>query len=1100
MILTNSNFYAIIKIINYWGCTIAILPIEVTTKNADKVTQLTNKISLLEKSQDRLKSQNIEYEKQLISLDKKSEDYLKQKEKLTTSIKKNNIAIKENSLELRIYNKELSTTKTESKKAEVAQAKFNKELKKAEALKAKEELSKYNQELKENERQSREAQKAQNKLLQEYKKQEAIKAKESLNRYNEELKRSAKEAKEAQEKTDKFNNALKTLATGILAVVVVDKLTTAFKDLTVHAVTVSAEFERIGTVLNTIEGGADKAEESMQWIKEFATTTPYDIQRVSESFASLRAYGLNPTNGLLRTLGDTASAMGKDLQQAVEAMADAVVGENERLKEFGIRASLMGEEIKYSWTNSSNEGREIVVANNSQIIESTLSAIFNSKYEGAMEMQSKTWNGMISNMNDMWTNFTLDIMNGGLFDYLKAGAMTMSDFMNEGFKTGAEGAEAFSNIAIDGINSVIGALGFMYDWGNGIGLMIDLMITGLGGLLKPLQGTINLVIAGVNAYNSVMGGPQISKVNFADRILAKGISGALENFNQLRNSEGGALAERFNADTNLKFKEIRFSDIEDKTTKVKEDFGNKVNNSKASDNAEITANDIYQGTKFLQDLADKYEAEQKAKKENPIADNFNIQDEIVKQDEYTKTMLENMNTTREVTEATEETTEVKKEFIDTFYNDKDSVYETIQDTTKKADNFSGSLNTLDNGLTKVIDTMDTFIFQFTDTLFNSLKSNADQLGNIGKQTAFNTINYSQALSLAVKAKNDLALNPMDRDIGTIYTEAYNQFVSSATDYLDPSNFSNISEMRFAQSTVGTQAGQFESTAQIASQTLTSMNEFLEAINLANEDGNISEDEQIELQKLALKTQDSNNALLLIGLKNVAGTVDSQTYYDNKGLATDKSLTGETNSVQSVISDLMGDGNKGISINGLLAGAKALSVATGLDVSQLSNLSAIEKSNKVLTNNDTTSLKNLQIKQVNHNKREWTEWDYGKRTEVKHFRESTYYDYFAKGGYTDGIGKKDHTGFKQAGIVHEGEYVAPKWMVDSNPMLFNQMEVARQKGSFADGGFTSQPSFNVSATMGNNSDLAEIRKDIKQLTMILNNVTEGGNLMNVALRA
>ena len=34
--------------------------------------------------------------------------------------------------------------------------------------------------------------------------------------------------------------------------------------------------------------------------------------------------------------------------------------------------------------------------------------------------------------------------------------------------------------------------------------------------------------------------------------------------------------------------------------------------------------------------------------------------------------------------------------------------------------------------------------------------------------------------------------------------------------------------------------------------------------------------------------------------------------------------------------------------------------------------------------------------------------------------------FAQGGYTgNGSGIADETGFKQAGIVHEGEYVVPK---------------------------------------------------------------------------
>ena len=71
----------------------------------------------------------------------------------------------------------------------------------------------------------------------------------------------------------------------------------------------------------------------------------------------------------LKSLGDAASAMNKPLIQAVEAMADAMTGENERLKEFGIRASMKGDEIAYNWTDSSGKAKHVIIKNNSEIIE-----------------------------------------------------------------------------------------------------------------------------------------------------------------------------------------------------------------------------------------------------------------------------------------------------------------------------------------------------------------------------------------------------------------------------------------------------------------------------------------------------------------------------------------------------------------------------------------------------------------------------------------------------------------------------------------------------------------------------------------------------------
>lgn len=74
--------------------------------------------------------------------------------------------------------------------------------------------------------------------------------------------------------------------------------------------------------------------------------------------------------------------------------------------------------------------------------------------------------------------------------------------------------------------------------------------------------------------------------------------------------------------------------------------------------------------------------------------------------------------------------------------------------------------------------------------------------------------------------------------------------------------------------------------------------------------------------------------------------------------------------------------------------------------------------------------------------------------------------FADGGYTgDGFGKKDSTGFKQAGVVHEGEYVAPKWVLGTREgsELVNRLENIRTgkpsklvpNFGYANGGFVKQ---------------------------------------------
>lgn len=182
----------------------------------------------------------------------------------------------------------------------------------------------------------------------------------------------------------------------------------------------ASEFEGFKAVLETVEGSSLKAQKSMDWVSTFAAKTPYELGEVMDSFVKLRAYGLDPTNGLLKTLGDTSSAMGKPLTQAVEAMADAVTGEYERLKEFGVKASTKGNKTSFAYTDADGKQRlKAVDKNNRALIQSTLMTIWNERYAGAMDKQSRTWRGMMSNLSDQWTRFKIKIMGAGLFDWMK---------------------------------------------------------------------------------------------------------------------------------------------------------------------------------------------------------------------------------------------------------------------------------------------------------------------------------------------------------------------------------------------------------------------------------------------------------------------------------------------------------------------------------------------------------------------------------------------------------------------------------------------------------------------------------------------------------
>lgn len=184
-------------------------------------------------------------------------------------------------------------------------------------------------------------------------------------------------------------------------------------------VDVSAEFEKYRTILETIEGSSEKARQSMDWVQDFAVKTPFELAQVTDAFVKLKAYGIDPQAGALDAAGNAAAAMGKDVMQAVEALADAMTGENERLKEFGIKASKQGEQIVYTWTENGKTMAAKAKASSKEQIEAVIKGIWNRRYGGAMDKLSGTWTGIWSNLMDQVTKFQKMIGDAGIFESLK---------------------------------------------------------------------------------------------------------------------------------------------------------------------------------------------------------------------------------------------------------------------------------------------------------------------------------------------------------------------------------------------------------------------------------------------------------------------------------------------------------------------------------------------------------------------------------------------------------------------------------------------------------------------------------------------------------
>jgi len=296
-----------------------------------------------------------------------------------------------------------------------------------------------------------------------------------IDRLEKDLKKLGSTSKKTQKDLSGFSKTVGNMTKALAGYVAVSKGLEVSAGFVKGIIKTAAAFERYEAILSTLEGSNKKAKKSFEWIKDFAKTTPFELEKVTEAYVKMKSFGLDTNN--LRTYGDAAAGMGKDVIQVVEAMADAVTGQNERLVDLGIKGAIAGDKIVYAWTNASGDAKTIVLENNKKIIESTLSAIFNSKYKGGMDKLSRTYEGLTSNVADAYTQLQQKIAaESGLFDNVKE---SVSILIKE-----------FDNLAPDTKS--------IQTFGNVMRLMIRGSLEGLVALIK----TFGFLSKGVNAFGS----------------------------------------------------------------------------------------------------------------------------------------------------------------------------------------------------------------------------------------------------------------------------------------------------------------------------------------------------------------------------------------------------------------------------------------------------------------------------------------------------------------------------------------------------------------------------------------------------------------------
>ncbi|CAP00397.1 hypothetical protein; putative tail component of prophage [Acinetobacter baumannii SDF] len=200
-------------------------------------------------------------------------------------------------------------------------------------------------------------------------------------------------------------------------------------------VAVQREFDVLNAGLITATKSSKDAKIAFDALSQFAKETPYGLSQAVEAFNKLVNLGLTPSEQALMSYGNTASAMGKDLMQLIEAVADASTFEFERLKEFGIKSKQEGDKVKFTFQGVTTE-----VKKNASDIEQYLIKLGENHFAGAMSERMSTLDGDIAGLENSWNSLWLSVSQSGVGDLIRVGiqnAKTSIDDLTDLVKSGA---------------------------------------------------------------------------------------------------------------------------------------------------------------------------------------------------------------------------------------------------------------------------------------------------------------------------------------------------------------------------------------------------------------------------------------------------------------------------------------------------------------------------------------------------------------------------------------------------------------------------------------------------------------------------------------
>ncbi len=220
------------------------------------------------------------------------------------------------------------------------------------------------------------------------------------------------------------------------------------KELGAQLISTNAQMQMFTQSFTVLTGSAEEAGEIIEWVKEQAKATPFDVPGLIQASQMLMTWGLD-LKEWFTVVGDVAAGMQRPISQVVNAVGTLATGQTgeaiRRFRDLGINLR-ESEALAF-------DARGALITPLEEAIP-IVKRIMEEKFGGMMQAQSKTWSGVMSNLGDTWQQL-VQVMGEPLFEELNKQLVNFEAWVSENSDTLMAFAEGFGAALADVLTMLI---------------------------------------------------------------------------------------------------------------------------------------------------------------------------------------------------------------------------------------------------------------------------------------------------------------------------------------------------------------------------------------------------------------------------------------------------------------------------------------------------------------------------------------------------------------------------------------------------------------------------------------------------------------------